>query len=370
MLADRRGAEAYTALEIAAAAGGPEMLAAPLAEDVVNVILGIAPRVTRPPDVPAWTEVAAAVRKVGASGLLYLHPTDDAGRTAGVLCLDPGTQRLEVLANVPVTDPLTSDDPGWSAIVGRWSGGSLLVAATGDLRRIALSAVCTGDGRRLAQDVSLAYVSSGTQVIGLAARETAPVEKAPLFMVNPRGDRDVEMADVMVLRRLFYPRSACVGRALESVDGSATRADVLLRLPNASLVHLACGLRGTELDLTGEEVLEVTATRGSGLVILTEPATDGFGPTAEAFLGAGFSGVIGWQWPVPASFVALALFMTHLMLVDHRLPPAVAVAAVQQWMLDPCRDLPALLPGAHRNTVETIDLTRPTLWAALAYHGC
>jgi hypothetical protein len=275
-----------------------------------------------------------------------------------------------VLANVPVSDPLTSDDPSWSAILGRWSGGSLLVAATGNLRRIGLPAVRTGDGRRLVQDVSVSYVSSGSEVIDLAQRTAVPVGKAPLFVVNPRGDRDAEMADVLALRRLFYPRSVCVGHALESVDGSGTRQDVLSLLPGASLVHLACGMRGTELQLAGEEVLDVAMARGGGLVILAEPDSDGFGSTAESFLGVGFSGVIGWQWSVPSSFAALALFMTHLMLVDHQSPPAIAVAAVQQWMLDPDRNLPLVLPGAHRRTVETTDLTRPALWAALAYHGC
>jgi CHAT domain-containing protein len=370
MLADRRPAEAYTALEMAAAGTGRPAAANPLAEDVLNVILGIAPGAARPPDVPGWIEVGAAVRKAGASALLYLHPTDDAGRTAGVLCLDSGTGRLDVLANVPVTDPLTSDDPGWSAIVSRWSGGSLLIAATGDLHRIALPAVLVGEGRRLAQDVSLAHVSSGAQVIDLAQRGTAPVGKAPLFVVNPRRDRDAEMADALVLQRLFYPRSTCLGHALEPVEGSGTREDLLARLPSASLVHLACGLNGRQLELTGGEVLDLTMARGSGLVILTECGTEGLRPSAEAFLGTGFSGVIGWQWPVPASFAALALFMTHLLLVDHQLPPARAVATAQQWMLDPGRDLPPVLPEAHRRTVETTDLTRPALWAALAYAGC
>jgi hypothetical protein len=371
MLADRRAVESYTALEVAAAGTGrPRAAASSLAEDVLDVILGIAPQAPQQREVPEWSDVAAAVRKVGASALLYLHPTDEAGRTAGVLCLVPATGRLEVLANVPVTDPLTSDDPGWSAIVGRWSGGSLLVAASGELRQIALSAVLVGDGRRLAQDASLGYVTSGAQVIELAGRTPAPVTKSPLFVVNPRGDRDAEMPDVLVLQRLFYPRSACLGRALEPVDGSGTREEVLAQLPDASLVHLACGLRGAELDLTGEEVLDVTAARGGGLVVLAQCSIEGFAPTAEVFLGAGFAGVIGWQWPVPAPFVALALFMTHLMLVDHRLPPAAAVAAVQQWMLDPYRELPPLLPGAYRHTVDTVDLTRPALWAALAYHGC
>jgi len=370
MLADHRGPEAYTALEIVAAgAGRPEPATGRLVDDVCAAILGIWPRAVPPPEVPAWSEVAAAVRKVGAAALIYLHPTDDEGRTAGVLCLDPSTDSLGVLANVPVTDPLTSDDPGWSAIMDRWTGG-LLIAATGDLRRIALPAVRLGDGRRLVHDVSLAHVSSGSQLLDLADRAVVPVEKAPLFVVDPRGDRAAELADVQMLRQLLYSRSVCIGAASDPADGSGSREDVLVHLRSASLVHLGCGLRGTKLQLAGEDVLDLTETGGSGLVILTEHGSEGFGSTAEALLRAGFSGIIGWQWPVPASFAALTLFMTHLILLDHRLPPMAAVTAVQQWLLDPDRELPTVLPDVHRRTMESLDLMRPALWAALAYSGC
>jgi hypothetical protein len=166
------------------------------------------------------------------------------------------------------------------------------------------------------------------------------------------------MAEVMVVRRLFYPRSVCLGRALEPVDGAGTPDDVVRHLPGASLVHLACGLRGTELELAGGEA----AIRGTGLVILTEGS-------APELLDAGFAGVIGWQWTVPAPVAALALCMVHLELVDHRLPPAAAVNAVQRWMLDPERVLPPILTGAHLHTATTTDLTQPALWAALAYRG-
>ncbi|HEX8096224.1 MAG TPA: hypothetical protein VF542_20555, partial [Jatrophihabitans sp.] len=61
MLSDGRGAEAYTALESAAAGSGrPEPAAGPLAEDVLDVILGIAPPPADFPRVPACTEVADA----------------------------------------------------------------------------------------------------------------------------------------------------------------------------------------------------------------------------------------------------------------------------------------------------------------------
>jgi hypothetical protein len=91
---------------------------------------------------------------------------------------------------------------------------------------------------------------------------------------------------------------------------------------------------------------------------------------AGALLAAGFSGVVGWLRPVDPGFAALALFMVHLMLVDHGLPPALAVSAVQRWMLDPNRAAPSHLPAGHAKTVQTVDLTRPSLWAALTYRGC
>lgn len=376
MLAEGRCEEAFTALEVAAAAPEPSHVD-PLAEDILSIVLGIAPPSSPPARVPTRAEVAAAIRKIGAAALLYLHPTDDAGRTAAVLSLDPGTDRLDVLANVPVTDPLARDDPGWPAIMGRWTTGSLLLASTGGLDRIALPAVRTGSDRFLVQDLVVSHVSSGAEAIVLAGRPAAPVDTQPLFVVNPRGDRDAEMVDVLLLRRLFYPTSVCLGRALEPTDAAGTRDDVLAHLPGASLVHLACGLRRDghpEWQLADGEVLPAPAIRSldratGGLAVLAEPSPDGFRADADVLVDAGFAGVIGWQWPVPAPFAALALFMTHLMLVDHRLPPASAVNAVQRWMLDPGRSLPPFMTGAQLNTVATIDLTRPSLWAALAYRG-
>lgn len=354
--------EAFTALEVAAASPDPPA-ADPLAWDVLSALIGLAPPVGAPPEPPGPASVAAAVRDLGAAALLYLHPTDEVGRTAGVLCLDPVTDRLDVLANVPVTDPLTSDDPGWPAVLGRWTSEHLLVAATGGLDRLALPAMRTGDGRYLVQDVVVSRVSSGTQVMRLAARSIPQVDTEPMFVVNPRADRDPEMTEVMTVRRMFYPRSVCLGRALEPVDAAGTADDVLARTPTASLVHFACGLRGTKFQLAGGGLLDAAAIPGSGcLAILTEGL-------APALLDAGFGGVVGWQWAVPTPFAALALFLVHLQLVEDRLPPAAAVNAVQRWMLDPGRVLPPLLTRGHLNTVATTDLTQPALWAALAYFG-
>ena len=348
MLAEGRSAEAFTALEVSAAA--QDAVADPLADDILSVLLGTAPQVASRREVPSCSEVSAAVRKIGATALLYLHPTDAEGRAVAALCLDPATSRLDILANIPATDPLSSDDPGWPAILTRWTTGRLLVAATGGLDRVALPAVQTDDVRYLAQDVAVSYVSSGAQVVTLATRAEIPIDVEPLFVVNPRGDRDSEMPEVLALRRVFYPHSTCLGRSLERVDAAGSAEDVSARMSDASLLHLACGLRGAgemELQLAGGDVLNASAIRSSakgrngGLAVLAEPSSEGSAADADVFLDAGFAGVIRWQWPVPAAVAALSLFMTHLMLVDYRLPPAAAVNAVQRWMLDPERHAPS-----------------------------
>jgi hypothetical protein len=394
MLAEGRATEAFTALEAAATAPLPGTGFGSLAGDVAAVLLGSASvllgsAAPAGPAAPVYTreEVAGALRELGAAALLYLHPTADSTRTVGVLCLDPATDRLDVVANVPVTDPLESDDPSWPAIVDRWASRPdttaarprVLVAATGELAGIALPAVRTGSGRHLPEDVVVSCVASGGEVVRLAGRPVPAVGEEPVFVVNTAGDREAELADVQILRRLFYPRSVCLGRATEPVDGAGTREDVLARLPGASLVHLACGVRpatGTPgFQLAGGDGLDAatlralpTANRG-GLAVIAESAQGAFAALSGPLLDAGFSGVIGWVRPVDPRFAALTLFMLHGMLVDHRLAPAEAVNAVQRWMLDTDRVVPAYLPATHATLIQSADLQSPSLWAALAYRG-
>jgi hypothetical protein len=393
MLSEGRAEEAFTALEVAAAArravaaASPVAAAGPLVGDVLAALLGVVPQAAPASVTPTRAEVAAAVRSTGATALMYLHPTAESGRTVGVLCLDPATERLDVVANVPVTDPLESDDPSWPAIVERWThrGGTgmepprVLVAATGGLTEVALPAVRTSSGRHLAVELAISQVGCGGEVVRLAARQVRPVGAQPVFVVNPRGDREPEMIDIMVLRRLFYPRSVWLGRASEHVDGAGTLHEVLTRLPGASLVHVACGLRTTAavtLELAGAEVLDVATLRApedgaaGGLVVLPPVARGGFETIAGAFLEAGFSGVIGWLRPVDPPVAALAQFMLHMRLVDDGLTPGSAVGAVQRWMIDPGRTVPPSLPAGHARTIETTDLTQPGLWAPLTYRGC
>jgi hypothetical protein len=390
MLADSRAEEAFAALEVAATIDPRQTVdpavdpaVDPLIDDVAAVLLGLTPLTTPaapPPEPPTRIEVASALRAVGATALMYLHPTGESGLTVGVLCLDAATDGLDVAANVPVTDPLAADDPTWSAVVERWiargtAGGRprILAAATCGLAGIALPAARTGSGRRLVEVLDISRVGSGGEVVRLAGRQIPPIGADPVFVVNPRGDRDAEMINVMVLRRLYYPRSVCLGRALEPVDGTGTREDVTNQLARASMVHLGCGLRTVPagVELAGGQVLDPSTVRKvSGLVILPPSDPDTFGALASALLAAGGIGVVGWLRPVDPQIVALAHFMLHQALVEERMAPAVAVGSVQRWMLDHRRQIRPELPAALAVTARTIDLTRPALWAPLTYRGC
>ncbi|SNY34532.1 hypothetical protein [Paractinoplanes atraurantiacus] len=307
-----RARDAFTAFEIS--------MPDPAALDAVAAVTGVTP--SSQPETPAPTpdEVAAAVRKLGAAALLYAHPSGT------LLRLDAATARLDVPDSVPAE--------------------KLLVA--GLLPHPSAS--------------EISYVSSGAQTIRLATREVASGD--PLFVVNPRGDRDPAMPEIMAIRRLFYPQSLCAGRALEPVDVPGTAEDVLKHLPTAGLTHLACGVNGTEAELADGSLLDLATLHAEGGVLIL-----GEGPADPSLLDAGFTGVVGWLRPVPPPVAALALFMLHLHLVEDRLAPVAAVAAVRRWMKDPDRPLSPLLTGAHLHTVRTTDLTRPDLWSAPAYCG-
>ncbi|MEV4518539.1 hypothetical protein AB0K00_57480, partial [Dactylosporangium sp. NPDC049525] len=366
----------------AAAGAGPAPADAPvdpLVDDVVAALIGLAPRGTPPPAPPEPAEVGAALRAVGATALMYLHPTDRSGRTVGVLCLDAATDRLDVAANVPVTDPLVADDPTWSAIAERWldrgtaSGlPRVLVAATGGLAGIAVPAARTGSGRRLVQELDVSRVGSGGEVVRLAGRDVRPVDADPVFVVNPRGDRAAEMIDIMVLRERYYPRSTCLGRAAEPVDGAGTATDLVSRLARATMTHLGCELRSgpAAVLLADGDVLDPGALRAvRGLVVLPPSDADTFGAVASALLAAGCTGVVGWLRPVAAPVAALAYFMLHRELVAERAAPAAAVGSVQRWMLARDRTVPPDLPAELAVTARTADLAAPALWAPLTYRG-
>lgn len=214
----------------------------------------------------------------------------------------------------------------------------------------------------------VSYVPSDAVLVELAGRTVPPVTARPVFVANPRGDRDGATMEAVVLRRAFYPRSTGLGNTGEHIDGAGTPDDVLARL-DASLLHLGCGITaGGALELAGGGTLDAATIAASGAgaggLAIAPPAAAGFAELAEALLAAGFTGVIGWLREVPAPVAAAAHLMLHAALVDDGRPPALAVHEVRRWLRDPDRVAPAHLP----RTAAT-DLTDGRWWSALVHWG-
>lgn len=409
--------EAFEALEVAALAEHEPI--DPLVRDVARVLLGpgvaAGPPVPSPRRPPAVGEVAAALRTIGAAGLVYLHAVPGRPHGVGVLLLDASTERLDLLGTVDVPDlaadapPVGWPDRTWDALVEPLLAMTttaamtdatttvagarprrLLVAATGALGRLPLPAIRTGTGGYAADDLVVSSVRSGRQVVRLAQRTPLPVPDDVVFVANPRGDRDSATFEAMTLRRIFHPRSTGLGRTVEQVHGAGTPADVLAHLPGpagpgASLLHLGCALQtagSPGLELADSAVLDVARIAvqaraaphwdSGGLAIL--PADAGahherWMSFADALLHAGLTGVIGWLWPVPEHVATLMLLVLHGKLVDDGLPPATAVREVHRWMLDPHRVPPPYLPASQVAALGGTDLTDPRYWAALCHRG-
>lgn len=407
---DHGGAyEAFEALEaVAVAAPAP---VAPLVRDVAAVLLGSAgpagaSRVAAPA-LPTPAEVAAGLRALGASALLYLHPVGDREHRVGALLLDAETGRPHLLGTVALADPRAAtptrlDERAWHILAGPLLARPVpdgpprrvLVAATGPLGRLPLTALPAPTGGYAGDDLVFSSVASGRQVVVLAGRTPLPVTRNVVFVANPRGDRDTASYQTMVLRRIFHPDSTGLGRTVERVHGAGTPAEVLAHLPGpagpgAGLLHLDCALRATgvpalELAVPGgpdePDHLDVDQLRGraaavgagGGLVVL--PADVGVQPDrwvllADALIGAGVTGVVGWLWPVPTPVAGLMLFLLHQQLVDEGHAPATAVHRVQRWMRDPARVVASHLPAGYAATLSQVDLTDPAYWAALCHRG-
>jgi len=152
----------------------------------------------------------------------------------------------------------------------------------------------------------------------------------------------------------------------------------------ASMFHLACGLRTAEpaalelVDAGGPVTLDVAVIAArvrshsdgerGGLVILPpDVAYDWDRSLTDTLLSCGFTGVVGWLWPVPDQVAALMLFVLHTYLVDDEAGPAVAVRAVHRWMRAPV-GVPDL-PPTYAATLGGIAAADPRYWAALCHWG-
>lgn len=297
--------EAFEALEVATLAEDERL--DPLLRDVATVLLGPAARAKAPaaehPTLPTVGEVAAALRTVEATALVYLHPLPGRPHTVGILLLDAAAERLGLLGTVVVPDvsgelpavdwtdraraalvePLLALTPATGAGPRR-----VLVAATGALGRLPLG-VIRAAGRYAASDLVVSFVRSGRQVVELARRTPLSVTRDVVFVANPRGDRDLASFEAMTLRRIFHPHSIGLGRTIEQVHGRGTPADVLAHLPGpagpgAGLLHLGCALRTT--GSPGLELAEPQArdTAGGG------PAANGTAAGGSTISGAAAGG--------------------------------------------------------------------------------
>jgi hypothetical protein len=338
---------------------------------------------TLPGDDITVAEVAAAARTVGVDAFVQLVPIADSDDGPAVaLLLEPQTARLNLIGIVNAdTDHALAAMLHGALQAGRRRPRVLLATAACAVRPLP----------ELGGQYALTHVSSGRQLIELAARETPSITDQPAFVVNPRGGREAAAFEVMNLRQRFYPRSIGLGRLVEDTHGPGSPAAVLEQLPGpsrsgASLLQLECGLQrngplALELaDANGPALLDVQQIRAhallghstaGGLTILpidsaTEP---GWAVVADALLDAGMTGIISWLSPIPNAVAALVQYVLHLKLVDDRLAPAAAADAVRCWMRDP--DLAVLdeLPAGHVTTLAQYNLRDPVYWSALCYRG-
>lgn len=266
-------------------------------------------------------DVTAALREAAAGALAYPQP-------GGVLSLDGRSGRLQFVASGEQLPP------------------RVLVVAE-EPRPLDGSVVST--------------VASAVQVVTLARRTRPPITKNPVFVANPRGDQGQATFDALLLRRTFYPSSTGLGQLVEDVKGAGTPDEVLAHL-DASMLHLGCGINESgALELAGPaelapQLIAANASEdqaaGGGVAILP-PMREGFPGLADALLTAGFTSVIGWREPVPQPTAAVVIFLVHGQLVEERLLPAEAVAAVRRWMRDPNRKVPAYLPGNYAATLHS-----------------
>ncbi|MGN9912128.1 hypothetical protein ACTMTJ_31770 [Phytohabitans sp. LJ34] len=245
------------------------------------------------------------------------------------------------------------------------SGMVLLHAASGRVslgteRSLPRRTLVVGDRPPAAGIAIVSTIASHAQLLDLATRQRRPVTEEPVFVVDPRADRERATAEVEPLKRC-YPRA-------EVLTGGT--ASAVLARRGAALLHLACAegpdgaLRlagGTELR--AEAIAAAGRCRpGGGLVVL--PATGAAFPAlADAFLATGCAGVIGWLRPVSPRVASTVYLALHTRLARQPQEPAAVVHAVRRWLRDPDRKP---LPGftAHLTGIDTRDVA-----SALAHRG-
>ncbi|MCU7730046.1 hypothetical protein ODJ79_40565 [Actinoplanes sp. KI2] len=248
-------------------------------------------------------------------------------------------------------------DAGIDAAV--YPGGVELDATSGQLRRIPDGTRRTGRVVAIGGPAEAAdsFVRTAADLVALIRRGRRPVTVAPVFVANPRHDRDRATMDALRLRRTFYPRSIGLGHTVEDVTGPGTPEDVRAHL-NASLLHLGCGMTSAgALELAGPAELSAAdiaaGPRTPGGVAVLPPSAEGAAALADALMTRGYTAVIGFAAPVPDEVGSIVHWLLHAAMADDSLDPAAAVARVRSWLRDPDRD-PFDLPPADLKLVDPV----------------
>lgn len=297
---------------------------------------------------PAHLTVDAAartLRELAVDTLVRLHPCDDG---IAVLLLDASTATVKLAGIGPDPGPTTGPPPP------DWYERARLVPGPDAARRrlvlVVPDALAAQPWHAVWGDAgtTVTYAGAAGELAAAVGRSWRPLASDAVFIANPRGDRDAATFDALTLRRLFHPTSVGLGQVVERVDGAGTPEEVWPHLPGpgrsgAALLHLGCAVRSrpaVALGLAGGTWLRLAARPETpppitgGLVVLPPDCADP-ASVADAFLGAGSLGVVGWLWPVPASVAGAILTRLHAYLVDEGLTPSDAVAAVRQRLAEP-----------------------------------
>src|SRR5581483_716558 len=255
------------------------------------------------------SELAAAVRDAEADALVFPDPAE-------TLRLNAADTSIEA-ADAPATDG------GCFVVIGR-------------------DALTRGDER-----ATTAY-STLTRLIDRSRSRRGPqaISRRPVFLANPRGDREAAAAEVMLLRRTFYPLSEGFGRLIEDADGSGAEGEILDRLDCGVTESGALELAdGAELDLA------CAGSNRGGLAILPPGCLQ---PLSDRLLALGFDDVIGWRRPVPEPIAGAMLYLLPVELVDNARSPAAAVACVRRGLRDPGRANWPQLPAGYAARLERV----------------
>lgn len=232
-------------------------------------------------DEPCVTRVTAALRTAGADALAVPQPD-------GMLLLHAATGRV----------------------------------ALGTARSLPRRTLIVTDAPPAAPGSIVSSLAGPAQLLDLAGRRRRAIVEEPVLLARSDG---------VELRR-------CYGRG-ELLEHATVR-DVLARL-SATVLHLDCpaGPDGSLLlddgELTPAAVAGVRIRRGGGVVVL--PPGAAFPQLADAFLTAGFTGVVGWLGP--AGRTADVHRELHRLLGVDRQEPASAVRAVRRLLREDARGL-------------------------------